>query len=250
MKSKRTYGAVFFFICMCLCVFKCSSFATLYNLTTSFIFKVYTAPNRVEHTLHTVDSSAETKITEVEQVDSIEELLYNAADIPCQPEETQELYVEKKVAKVDQVFTAEDSLRKKTSLSQETVTKDKIPEIKAEPITQAMQSEKKKMSKTSGILKEAEKLPDLVLKSDVSQTKPEIITKVVTPKEAVSMKVTPKENDIKMKKELKMSEIGNLTNTFKCAVFFTLSYSTLPNIHTLKALYTKCSLSCRTMLAK
>lgn len=194
-----------------------SSFATLYNLTTSFIFKVYAAPNRIEQTLHTVDSSAETEITEVEQVDSNEELSYKGDDILCQPEEAHDVYVAKKVSVDEQVFIAEDSLRKFTLPSQETVTKDKIPEIKAEPIIQKIHSETN--SETSGVVKNDTTLPDLVLKSDVSQ-KTDFIAKVVAQKEAVSMKVIPKVKDIKLKKELKMSEIG----TFTCAIFgiFTL----------------------------
>lgn len=236
MKYKGTYGALFSsYACVC------SSLATLCNLTTYFIFKVYTAPKRVEQTLHTVDSSAETeKITEVEQVDSREHLSYKGVDILCQPEEIQEVYVEKKVAQDEQVFKPEDSLRKQSLPSTEAVTKEEIPEIKAKPNIQVMHSETKKSSEMSGVVKE---IPDLVLKSDVSQTKPEFVDKVVAPKEAVSAKVIPKENDIKIKKELKMPERGTLTNTltYMCLLW---------NIYTLYALYIKCSLSYLAMLAE
>lgn len=242
MKCKGTYGAFIFFICMCM--FKdSSSIAKLCNLTTYFIFKVYTAPKRVEQTLDTVDSSAETeKITKVKQVDSREDLSYKDIDIVCQPEETPEVYVEKKVAHDEQVFKPEDSLRKKSLSSTETVTKEEIPEIKAEPNIQMMQSETKKTSDLSGVVKEVKNLPDLVLKSDVSQTKPEFVDKVVAPKEAVSMKVIPKENDIKMKKEPKMPERGTLTNTYTCA-FFGISTLFTHFIQSVLCLVLQCLLS-------
>lgn len=162
-----------------------------------------------------MDNSVETeKITEVEQVDSREGLSYIGVNILCQLEETREVYVEKKVARDEPIFKPEDSLRKKSLLSTETVTKDEILETKAESIIQMMHSETKKKSETSGVVKEVQKLPDLLLKTDDSQTKPEFVDKVVKPKEVVSMKVIPKENDINLKDELKMPEIGTLTNTY------------------------------------
>lgn len=193
-----------------------SSIARLCNLTPYFIFKVYTAPKRLEQTLDTVDSSAETE--KVEQVDSREDLSSRGLDIVCQLEETPEVYIEKKLARDEQVFKPEDSLRKKSLVSTETVTKKESPEIKVVPNIQAMQPETK-MSDASDVVKEVENLPDLVLKSDVPQTKPEFVDQVVAPKEAASVKVISKENEIKMKKELKMPERGTLTNTYTCAFF-------------------------------
>lgn len=165
-----------------------------------------------------MDTCAETdRIIEVEQVDSSEDLSDKSVDILCQPEDTQEVFVDKKLTHIEQVFKSEDSLRKKCLPFNETVTKEEIPEIKAEPVIQAIHLETKKESETSGVVKEVQNLPHLVLKSDLSLTKPESVDKVA-PKEAVYMrKIIPNENDINLKKEVKMPEKG--TNTYTCAFF-------------------------------
>lgn len=192
-----------------MCVFKClSSIATLHNLMSYFIFKVYTAPKRVEQTLHTVAGSADTKMTQVEQVEPGGNLLHSRADIPSQIEETREMCVEQTVASDEDVVIPADFMRKKNLLSTETVTKEQICEIEAKPSVHVMHSETNKKSEASGDVENATRHPDLVLKSDVSQTKPEFSQKAVASEEVVSVKVLPQAHDIKMKKESNMSEIG------------------------------------------
>lgn len=176
-----------------------------------FIFKVYTASKRVKQTLHTVDSSVETN--RMEQVDLREDLSNKGVNILCQLEETRE---EKKVAHDQHEFKPEDL----PSLpSTETVTKENIPEIKAEPIKQVKHPDTKKKPEASGVEKEVQKLPYLVLKSDVSQTKPQFVDKVVASNEAVSINAMPKDTGINLRKEHKMSERGTLINTYTCASF-------------------------------
>lgn len=154
-----------------------------------------------------MDKSSESE--RITEVDSSKDLSYETVDILCQPEKPQEVTVEKTVAHDEQDFKPRDSLRKKGLPSIETVTKQEIPEIKAEPITQVKHLETKE-SETCSNVEEVQKLPHLVLKSDLSQTKPGSVDKVA-PKEPV--KLIAKENDSNLKRERKMAEKGTLTST-------------------------------------